>query len=488
MFLGLDLGTTNVKAVLADAKGRAVGRGSAPVAVLHVGGDGIEQDVEEIWSAALQAVRGAVAGADGQTVQAVGVSSQGGALQVVGRDGRPVGRVVSWMDGRARRYSEEVTRRLGTDWFAAHVGHGSGGVAAGQVLRLRRESPGLIEGARRVGFVGDVAVERLCGHAAHDATSLSIALLFNPSLGKADPDLLRELDLEEGQLPALLPARAWAGGLREELATALSLRAGIPVSPAVHDQYAAALGCGAVRGGDVMFGAGTAWVLLAAAGRLMRPVIPAAFVCTHVAEGLYGQMLSLVNGGSSYAWAAGLLGLEGRRTQEMDDVLGRIPPGAEGLRFWPLLAPGGGAGLAPGTAGRLSGLRLSHTAAHVLRAVVEGLALELARYLRFLTGAGVGVRRLVMCGGGAAGQVTPQIVADVTGVEVACCSEPDTSALGAAVIARGLVDRAAGLAELSQAMAPPLRVVEPGPHSAFYHELLEEYLASLPLVREGAPA
>jgi xylulokinase len=119
---------------------------------------------------------------------------------------------------------------------------------------------------------------------------------------------------------------------------------------------------------------------------------------------------------------------------------------------------------------------------------VEGLALELARYLRFLTGAGVGVRRRVMCGGGAAGQVTPQIVADVTGVEVACCSEPDTSALGAAVIARGLVDRDAGLAELSQAMAPPLRVVEPGPHSAFYHELLEEYLASLPLVREGAPA
>jgi len=481
MFLGLDLGTTNVKAVLADAQGKVAGRGSAPVQVFHVGRDGIEQDIEEIWSAALEAMQGAAAGGGGSAVRAVGVCSQGGALQVVGHDGRPGGRAVSWMDGRASRYNEEITRRLGSNWFAAHVGHGSAGLAVGQVLRLRRESPGLIEGAARIGFVGDAVAERLCGRAAHDATSLSIALLFSPALRRADPDLLRELGLKECQLPALLAARASAGALKDEVARALGLRAGVPVSPAVHDQYAAALGCGAVRPGDAMFGAGTAWVLLAAVERLMPPVIPSAFVCTHVIERLHGQMLSLVNGGSSFAWAASLLGLQRRSAQELDEMLRRVPPGAEGLRFWPFLTPGGGAGLAPGTTGRLAGLRTSHTASHVLRAVVEGLALELGRYLQFLTGAGLCVRRLVMCGGGAAGAVTPQIVADVTGLEVACCAELDTSALGAAVLARGLVDTNIGLAELSQAMAAPTRAVAPGQDFPLYCELLGEYIGSLPI-------
>jgi sugar (pentulose or hexulose) kinase len=485
MFAGLDLGTTNVKALLCDERGKVRGRGAAPVRLLHVEGGGVEQEIEEIRRAAVEAAVAALRDGDGESAEALGLSSQGGALQLVDGAGRPLERVISWMDRRGRPYAERMTARLGREWFADRIGHGGAGLAVGQVLRLRRERPDLLERAGRIGFVGDVLVEGLCGRAAHDATSLSLALLYNPSLRTADPHLLRELALTEAELPDLVEAREPAGQLTPEAARQVGLPPGLPVSPAVHDQYAAAIGCGAVNAGDVMLGAGTAWVLLAVSERLRRPVIPEAFVCTHLVTGLYGQMLSLVNGGSCFDWACELLGLGAGGPRELDALLATAPPGAEGVRCWPFMAAPGGAGLAPGTTGRLSGLGLSHGPAHLLRAVVEGLAFELARYLRVLTDAGVPVGRLVMCGGATAGDVTPQIVADVTGLAVTCCSERDTSAFGAAVLARALVEPSQDLAELSRRMSPPARPFDPGPDRGVYADLFEEHVQTLPLAEGG---
>ena len=475
MLLGLDLGTTNVKAVVADRGGHVAARGSAPVSLAHVGTDGVEQDIEEIWSATLSAVAQAGAGCDLGAVEAVGISAQGGAMQVLDADGQPGGPVISWLDGRGRPYDREITRELGGAWFADHTGHGSSGISIGQILRLREENG---RPPSRIGYVGDVVVARLCGRGAHDATSLSIAMLYNPSLRTMDPDLLARLGIGAGRLPDLLSPREAAGPLRASVARETGLPNGIPVSAAVHDQYAAALGGGAVAAGDVSFGAGTAWVFLAATDRLAGPAIPAAFVCNHVAERLYGQMLSLGNGGSSLTWALGLVGMG---DEAVDAILETAPAGCDGLRFWPFLAAMNPAGLVPGTPGRLDGLSLAHTAAHVVRAVVEGLALELTRYLRFLTDAGIAVGRLVMTGGAAASRVTPQIIADATGLPLACTTESEMSALGAAVLARGLVEPDAALADLARAMAPPVRAVGPGPNAELYRRLFGDYVASLPV-------
>ncbi len=463
MFLGLDLGTTNVKAVVVDAGGAVLARGSAPVGIYHVGEGGVEQDVEEIWSAALAAIEEAARPCDLGGVWAVGVSAQGGALQIVDGRYRPVGPVVSWLDDRGKPFNREIGERLGPDWFAAHTGHGGSGMGVGMVLRLRHERPALLDAPNRIAFVGDIIVERLCGRPAHDATSLSIALLYNPNLRAADPDLLAELGVTEQQLPDLLPAHEPAGYLRADAAKRTGLKVGIPVSPAVHDQYAAALGSGAVRVGDVMFGAGTAWVLLAATAPgpgCTLPVIPSAFACTHVVDGLYGQMLSMVNGGSAYGWALRLMGLERAGADELDAMVAGIPAGCEGVRCRPLLAAKGG---------RLEGLRLAHGPAHVLRAVVEGLALELARTLRVLS-----ADRLVMCGGAAESATTPQIVADATGLPVDCITEGAVSAHGAAVMARALAEGSRDLAALSAEMAPSVRSLEPGPDAAVYQDMLAE--------------
>ena len=476
MYLGFDLGTTNVKALAVDDSGRIVGAGSAPVDRFCASDGGVEQDIEQIWQSACTAI-GQATRQCGHAVRAVGVSSQGGAVQPVDASECPAGRVISWLDGRGRPFDLELMAELGSDWLAKHIGYGRSAMTLGQVLRLRQSAPGLLQPPARLGFVGDVIVGRLCGRRAHDPTSLGIALLYNPWLERADPEMLARLGLDESQLPDLVPATEPAGSLRPEAAERLGLRPGIPVSPAVHDQYTAALGAGSVSPGDVNFGAGTAWVLLANTERLARPVVDKAFVCSHPAGGLYGQMLSLTNGGSAIEWALRLVGHERLGISAVDELVGTVPAGSDALRCWPLFAPGASVD-APFAGGRLEGIGLSHGPAHLVRAVIEGLACELARHLDYVKQAGFELRRLSMCGTAALSRVTPQIVADVARLPVTCIELPDVSALGAAMIAR-VLGGGGNLRETASGWAPAARTVAPSPEAAKYDEVLDDYLAAM---------
>ncbi len=486
MFLGFDLGTTNVKAQVVDAAGRIVGAGAAPVERWVTPDGGVEQDIEQIWAATRSAIGQAAAGCGAQ-IQAIGVSSQGGAVQILDDHDRPLHRVISWLDRRGAPFDRELIQSVGADWLAAHVGHGGSSMTLGQVLRLNSQSPSLLRPPHRLGFVGDVIVGRLCGRRAHDPTSLAIALLYNPWIRRADPELLARLSLDEGQLPDLVPLDQPAGGLSTQAAAELSLTAGIPVAPAVHDQYAAALGAGALAPGEINFGAGTAWVLLANTARLAQPIVASAFVAPHPVPGVWGQMLSLVNGGSAIEWALRLVGQTRASLEDIDRYAEQSPPGSAGLRCWPLLLPGAEPHARSQCGGSLERITLAHGPPHLVRAVLEGLACELARHLRVLTQAGFPAQKILMSGSAAASRTTPQLLADVLDLPVTCVNTSDVSALGAAMIARSLW-ASGDLVDVARSWLPPGRTIDPGPQHAIYAPLLAEYLESFqePICAEHA--
>jgi sugar (pentulose or hexulose) kinase len=270
-----------------------------------------------------------------------------------------------------------------------------------------------------------------------------------------------------------------AGGVSPETARATGLSAGTPVSAAIHDQYAAALGTGAVRPGRTMLGTGTVWVLLAVSDRPAEPILENAFVCHHVVEGLYGQIVSLVNGGSAVSWAMDVMGLGATDSGTLDQLLAKAPAASGGLCFYPFLAPSAPSGLTPGMKGRLAGLQLSHRPEHLARAVVEGLGFELKRHLECVQRAGIAVDKLVVGGAASTSRHTPQILADITRLPLACRSSEGASVLGAAVLARGLREPEHPLADLASEMVPPAREILPGPDAALYAGCFEKYMASL---------
>ena len=471
LYLGMDLGTTNVKVLAVDESGRVVAEGSSPVERFVTADGGVEQDIDRIWDAVLDALRRTAQAVDLSEAKALGISSQGGALQLLDDDSRPVGRVISWLDGRGGPYDESLTAELGEAFFAEHTGHRTSAITPGQVLRLRETHPAVLEQAPNIGYVGDCIVERLCGTRAHDATSLSIAMLLNPFFGGPDPELLGRLDIEEDRLPVLLAADEPAGELLKSVAETTGLPSGIPVSPAVHDQYAASIGCGCVVPGDISLGTGTAWVFIANSDALSPPVTKGAFACPHPARGVYGQMLSMVNGGSAVQWAVEMTGKEAS-AEAIDAALESVPAGSDGLRCVPLMVP---SRMADVSQGRLEGITLAHGPGHLLRAVVEGLACELTRHLEMLAEAGIATERLVMSGTAAGSRVTPRILADTTGCVVSCVQTASTSTFGAAILARAMVERDKSPAEWSKTLAPAGTPIEPGENREQYQAIYEQY-------------
>ncbi|NOY80849.1 MAG: FGGY-family carbohydrate kinase [Kiritimatiellaeota bacterium] len=479
MIIGLDLGTTNVKAVLESEDGELLAEAGAPVSLYTADAGVVEQDMEEIRQAMLTVLSAVGARVGVDEVRAVGVSAQGGALQVVNGRNVPVGPVVGWMDNRGAPWDRSLSVEFGPDWFIRHTGHPRARGAVGQVLRLHEQEPGLLAPPNGLGFVGDVAVGVLCGVRAHDATSLSIAGLYNPERRSADVELLERLDLDPARLPALLPAVQPAGGLAPDVAGATGLRPGIPVMPAIHDQYAAAVGAGVLVPGDVMVGTGTAWVLLGVTDRLVPPAADAALVCTHVLEGLFGQMLAPGTGGAAFDWALRLIGAGDADAESLDARLAAVRAGCDGLRCVPLFSSLTPPGLNSTGHGAFLGVQLHHGPNHFLRAVVEGLACELARDLALLGTAGLRPSRLVLCGGAAAGRVTPQIVADATGLPVLRLERSATSAHGAAVLAQMARSAGVSLVAMSERMAGPATLIEPGADSATGRRLAAEYVSRL---------
>ena len=476
------MGTTNVKAVVVDDAGCIVGSGRAAVDRYNVSNGGIEQDIEQIWQCVCRSIREAVSGLESSSILALGISSQGGAMQLLDREEKPLDRVISWMDSRGQPYDRQLTEELGPKYFTQHVGHGSSGLAVGQILRLREQSPEWMDRVEHIAFVGDVIAGRLCGRRAHDATSLAIALLYNPWLRRADDDLIERLHIEPRRLPDMVPATEPAGRLTQAAAVATGLPVGIPVSGAVHDQYAGALGAGSVEGGNLFLGTGTAWVLLANSTALCEPVTPGAFVCQHPVEGITGQMLSLGTGGSAIEWAMNFVGKGAPTCKSVDGILTSVPAGSEGLCFWPLLSHY--AEDAGQFGAQLTGIKTHHAPEHFVRSVVEGLACELARHLNLLDRAGIPTKQLIMCGEAAASTVTPRIIANVTGKPVSCIEEPAVSAYGATILARALANPMEKLERLSQMYAPKSTNIGANEDRPIYQALLARYLE--PFVNSGS--
>ena len=478
MYLGLDLGTTNVKALAVDTQGSIVAQGSAPVHRTTTPNGGVEQDIDQIWDATCKAICAAVTEVSPSEIRAIGISSQGGALQLLDTRNKPVGPVISWLDSRGKPFDRQFEQQPGKDWLTTHTGHNLSSMALGQLLRLQQEAPETLDKAVGLGFVGDIIVGRLCGRRAHDPTSLSIGMLYNPQFGDADPDLLKRLKIDTKELPALTSATEPAGALLPEVAEQTGLPKEIPVSPAVHDQYAASVGAATTNEGDVLVGTGTAWVLLATTAHLLPPIAPRTFVCPHPFDGLFGQLLSMSNGGSALQWILQVTGQTKLRGQDLDTCLASVPPGADGLRCWPLLMEGGQTVSSTAPGGRLSGITLGHSTNHLLRAVVEGLACELARHLDWFTAAGAPVNRLVVSGPAAVSTVVPQILADVTNRPVTCLDQPEMSAFGAATIARSLVEPDIPLHDLASKLAPSHATISPSNNTDQYKNLLNQYLAA----------
>lgn len=436
-FLGIDIGTSGTKTGLFTDDGALVDTASCGYELQYPRPGWVEQNPQDWWDALVRTVRTVVTRNDcASTVASLSLSTQAGSLVLLDRTGAPMRPAVTWLDRRAASSADELGALVGrAEVYRATGWDELSGLAMPSAFHLSRTTPELFRRASYLATTADYLHLRLTGRFALDATNSALTEFLDLESGDVWDTALEAVGVPRRMLPEVVPAGTSLGGLTPAAQAALGLDAGVIVVAGAHDQYCAALGAGATTVGECVLSAGTAWVLLAVSGEPVfdrRPVndSDAAAVLhpgPHIVANLFGVMTAISFGGNSLAWFRRTLGC-GRSFSELDAAAAETVAGASGLLFVPPLVSQSGAGAFLHIDG-------AHTLGHFVRAIYEGVALVARRHLERMRDAGVAVDRVRMIGGGAAGRVWPQVVADMLGRPVHVSSVDEAACVGAGILA-----------------------------------------------------
>lgn len=446
LLLGIDLGTSSVKALVTDRHGRAVAVATEPYPVLHPQPGHAEQDPAVWWDALCRAVRTVAAQCNPAHIRAIGLSGQMHGTVLLDDTSALVGPAVIWQDQRSAAQVAEIEARVGRDRLPAIAGSPvATGFMAATARWLQRHEPARWARVAHLLLPKDYIRLRLTDTWASDPSDGSGALLLDAQRRDWSPELLAALDLSPTLLPPIQPSAAIGGKLTPAAATALGLPPGIPVAVGAADTACSALGAGAVAPGTLL-------LTLSTGGQLIQPVSTPAIdpqgrihtFCSALTPaqgpGWY-QMGATLTAGSALRWLRdNVCGFTGDDAYaRMTALAAQVAPGADGLLFLPYLAGERTPHMDPHARGLFLGLTLRHGQAELVRAVMEGVTLACADAFAVLAELGAQPAHVILAGGGARSPLWQQMVADVFGLPVRPLQTADQSAAGAALLAGAAV-------------------------------------------------
>jgi xylulokinase len=450
--VGVDLGSTSLKAVIYDAAGRVQSSASRPTRRTHPDGappDWLVWRPEDIWGGAAEALREAVARLDEpKAVRGVAVTGMGMDGLPIGSDGRWLYPFISWLDPRTQPQLR---------WWAEHVGlektFATGGNpvwAINSALRIRwmmEHEPKVLERADTWLLIEDFLNFMLCGRRATDYSMASCTMLFDQRRLDWSADLLAAAGIDRRLMPEAHPSGTVLGGVTAAAARATGLAEGTPVVLGGHDHLCGNLPVGAFRPGVILDVTGT-WEIVSAA--VAQPVLTPAVrrtgltVQAHVARGRWAAWAS-TPAGESLEWFRREFGAEAGRAapaeggtdwDRLTAAARQAPPGAGGVLFLPHLSGSTCPVIDPQSRGAFAGLRSLTTRGAMVRAIFEGLDYQFLEILRAVEGGlGLGAERVVAVGGAVRNAFWMQNKADVAGLPVEAPEVEEATPLGAAILA-----------------------------------------------------
>ncbi len=449
--LGIDLGTSSVKVLLVNTEGCVAATGSAEYPILKPQPLYAEQDPEAWWTATVQAVRSVLAAAPAAQPAAIGLSGQMHGVVLLDQQNRLLAPAVIWPDQRSRAQVQEITAGIGAERLYDITGSPlSTGFLAASVRWFQQEAKELWEQVAMLLLPKDYLRWRMTGVFATDPSDGAGALLLDERQRTWSKELLQFLQIDERQLPPVLPSDQIAGHLTADAAGALGLAAGIPIVTGAADTACGALGAGALSADRLLLSISTG-------GQLIQPVDEVRIdrrgrihtFCSALTPGSqqagWYQMGATLNAGMALRWLRD--NVFAWRYPDAYDVMSmaaaNTPPGAQGLLFLPYLVGERTPHMDPTARGAFFGLTLSHSQGDLVRAVMEGATFACYDAYQVLAELGVHSERVILAGGGAKSPLWRQIVADIFGKPVQPLLTSEQSAMGAVLLAGsgvGLLD------------------------------------------------
>lgn len=458
LLLGIDEGTTAVKAALYDGQLRPVARTRRALTVAHPRPGWVEQDAELILEAVIDAVAELLQRADGREVLAAGLDHQGESVLAWQAGGRALTPVIVWQDKRQQALLQRIGDQAVTRSGLPLDPYFSAGKLAWLLENDRAVQRARDEGTLRLGTLDAFLTDRLAGRFATDLSTASRTQLLAVGGRDWDEQLLSAFALRREWLPSLGPSLGALGELRHA-----RWPAPLALTAQLVDQQAALAGSGAIAAGELKATYGTGVFVL---GRTREPVLHGRLLPTVAwalpdAAGGIGEIAHALDGGvfaagSLLDWLAEDLGLA--ESAAALAALAADVPDSAGVIVLPALAGLGAPWWRPGAHGVIAGLHAGVRSAHVARATLEAIAWRVADIVEAIGETG-SAHSLRVDGGLTADATLLQIQADAVGLALTV-GPADTTVLGAALLAGVGAGLFASVADGAQRL-PPGRVVAP---------------------------
>jgi xylulokinase len=462
--VGLDIGTTGVKALALSPDGVVTGRAEEEYPLSTPRPGWAEQDPDD-WVRAAEAALARLGGDD----RSVGLSGQMHGLVVLDSEQRVLRPAILWNDQRTAAECAEIEERIGLGRLIELTGNRAlPGFTAPKLLWLRRHEPEVYARIEHVLLPKDYVRLRLTGERATDAADASGTLLFDVPGRRWSDQVLDALELPAAWLPAVYESPD------------------VPAAPGAGDQAAAALGVGVDRPGPLSVVLGTSGVVFAALSGFAADAQARVHAFCHAVPGRWHAMGVMLSAAGSLRW---LRDVVGGTYAELISEAERWPPGAEGLTFLPYLQGERTPHADPSARGAFVGLTLRHDRGALVRAVLEGVAYGLRDSLELLRGLGVEAEVARASGGGARSDLWLRIVASVFDLPLERPVAEEGSAYGAALLAGVAAGSFADVHEAVEACVRTTGRIEPEPswreaYEAGYARFRALYPALRPLEQQ----
>ncbi len=441
--LGIDVGTGGTRALILDRQGCVVSSATAEHEAFSSPRPGwAEQNPEDWWRACVIAVREVLksGGIQGRQIACIGFSGQMHGAVLLDDSDQVVRPALIWCDVRNEKQCAEFTEKVGLQRLIQLTCNPAlPNFTLTKLLWVRDHEPENWRRVRARMLPKDYVRFRLTGERATDMADASGTLLLDVAHRCWSGEILQAADINASLLPRLFESPEICGRVTQAGADATGLEAGTPVVAGAGDQAAGATGMGIVSSGVVSATIGTSGVVFAATDRPMLDPKGRLHTFCHAVPERWHVMGVTQAAGLSLRWFRDRFGCAEDNGRDPYDRLteeaARVPPGCDGLLWAPYLMGERTPHLDPNARGALMGLTASHTRAHVIRAILEGVAFSLKDSFTLFSELGVPVEKIRLGGGGARSSLWRQIQADVYDHEVEIVQAEEGAAYGAAILA-----------------------------------------------------
>lgn len=383
--LGLDIGSSSVKAAIVDAQtGQSlslVQQPSIEMDIISRFSGWAEQQPEVWWHNTGVAINAAIekAGIKGKDIASIGISYQMHGLVLVDENQNILRPAIIWCDSRAVPIGDQALEDLGRDHCLENYLNSPGNFTASKLKWVKDNEPDIFKKIHKVMLPGDYIAMKLSGEFNTTITGLSEGIFWNFKTHGVATDLLDYYGIDKKLLPEIVPCIGLQGQVKDSVANKFGLKPGVAISYRAGDQANNAMSLGALNPNQVAATGGTSGVVYGIVDKLIYDKQSRINGFAHVnhtkASPRIGALLCINGAGIQYAWMRKQIAQDGVQYSDMERMVSSIPVGSDGLRIIPF---GNGAermlnNTNPGA--RINNLQFNrHTRAHFYRAALEGIA------------------------------------------------------------------------------------------------------------------